>query len=44
LKKRHEALNRILPVIDTPIIMAKLKNDAGMLGATYQIKQKIDNN
>lgn len=42
LKRRHEALNRILPVIDTPIIMAKLKNDAGMLGATYQIKQKVD--
>jgi len=42
LKKRHESINRISHLIDTPVIMAKLKNDAGMLGATYQIKQKID--
>lgn len=43
LKQRHESLNYLLPSIDTPIIMAKLKNDAGMLGAGYQIRCKIIN-
>lgn len=43
VKARHESLNRITPLIDTPVIMAKLKNDAGLLGATYQIKQRIEN-
>lgn len=42
LKARHESLNRISLIIDTPIVMAKLKNDAGMLGATYQIMKKVD--
>ena len=42
MKRRHESLHRIMPVIDIPVIMAELKNNAGMLGAAYQIKQKVE--
>lgn len=41
IRSRHDNLNQIKTKINPPIIMAKLKNDAGMLGAAYQVKQKI---
>jgi hypothetical protein len=28
--------------IETPVLMAKLKNDAGIIGAAFLIKEKID--
>lgn len=41
LKKRHDSLYAIREVISTPVLMTELKNDAGMLGAAYQIKKQL---
>ena len=44
VKKRHQSMNNLSSIIETPVILAKLKNDAGIIGAAYQIKEKIDKN
>lgn len=36
---RHDNLNQLKKEIHPPIIMAKLQNDAGMIGAAYQVKE-----
>lgn len=43
VKSRHASINRMSKMIETPVLMAKLKNDAGMIGAAFLIKEKIDN-
>ncbi|MEG0286460.1 MAG: ROK family protein [Vagococcus sp.] len=44
VKSRHQSMNNLSSIIETPVILAKLKNDAGIIGAAYQIKEKIDKN
>ncbi len=41
LKMRHQSLNRIHDLIDIPVKPAKLVNDAGLVGAAYQIMKEI---
>lgn len=42
VKSRHTSINRMSKTIKIPVLMAKLKNDAGMIGAAFLIKEKID--
>lgn len=39
---RHESLNRIKNIALGRVKPAKLRNDAGLIGATYQIKKRLE--
>lgn len=41
LEEKHESINYLKGKTIAPVIPAKLRNDAGLLGAVYQIKQKL---
>lgn len=42
VKSRHASINHMSQTIETPVLMTKLKNNAGMIGAAFLIKEKID--
>lgn len=42
VKKRHESIHYLEGKTIAPVRMAKLQNDAGMIGAVYQIYQQVN--
>lgn len=42
LISQHDALHAATKAIEIPIVAAKLKNNAGLIGAVYQVKGMID--
>lgn len=42
VKSRHKSISCLANEIDIPILSAKLKNDAGMIGVAYQVKNVVD--
>jgi predicted NBD/HSP70 family sugar kinase len=40
--EKHEAIKAALKHFDVPLVAAKLQNDAGLIGAVYQVKSKIE--